>query len=87
MSEISPFVRFFDKKQQNKDDVATIKNVTFSKNCACRLVLYGVFTQFSSKISPLVFFNLLEKSHLLFYFLTNNNQKKDDLPPIKRYIL
>ena len=29
LSEISPFVLFFDKKQQNKDDVPRIKSVTF----------------------------------------------------------
>ena len=29
LSEISPFCLFFDKKQQNKDDVPRIKSVTF----------------------------------------------------------
>ena len=29
LSEISPFGLFFDKKQQNKDDVPRIKSVTF----------------------------------------------------------
>ena len=38
-SEISPFVLFFDKKQQNKDDVPGIKNVTFCENCVC--IIWG----------------------------------------------
>ena len=29
LSKISPFGLFFDKKQQNKDDVPRKKNVTF----------------------------------------------------------
>ena len=35
LSKISPFGLFFDKKQQNKDDVPCIKNVTFFENCCC----------------------------------------------------
>ena len=29
LSKISPFVLFFDKKQQNEDDIPRIKSVTF----------------------------------------------------------
>ena len=58
MSEISPFVLFFDKKQQNKDDVPRTKNVTFFEMV---LVLYGVFAQILAKISPLVLFQFIRK--------------------------
>ena len=34
-SEIWPFVLFFDKKQQNKEDVPCIKNDTVFGNCRC----------------------------------------------------
>ena len=39
MPEISPFVVIFDKKQQNKDDVPRIKNITMCENCAC--IIWG----------------------------------------------
>ena len=37
MPEISPFVQFFDRKQQNKADihVPLIKNINFSENWGC----------------------------------------------------
>ena len=35
LSKTSPFGLFFDKKQQNKDDVPPIKNVTFCENYRC----------------------------------------------------
>ena len=42
LSEISPFVLILDKKQQNKDDVPRIKNVTFCENCPC--VIWGFWS-------------------------------------------
>ena len=64
MSEISPFVLIFDKKQQNKDDVPRIKNVTF---CEIMPVLYGVYAQFSSKISPLVLYQFIRSIFILLF--------------------
>ena len=55
LSEISPFGLFFDKKQQNKDDVPLIKNVTFFENCCC-IKMGFCSTSLSLKSQRLVFF-------------------------------
>ena len=65
MSEISPYGKLFDKKQQNKDDMPRINNVTFCENYAC--ILYGVFAQFSSKISPLVLYQFIRSIFILLF--------------------
>ena len=59
---------FFDKKQQNKDNVPQIKTLRFKEIVA---VLYGVFAEFLSEILPFVL------------FFDKKEQNKDDVPRIK----
>ena len=47
------------------------------------LVLYGVFAQFLSKISPLLLFQFIWKISSLILFFDGKQPKKDDVPPIK----
>ena len=75
MSEISDFVLFFDKKQQNKDDVFT----SYKKRYTLRkLWLYymGFLLNFRLKSHLPLFFNLCVNSPLFIYFLTKSNQKR-----------
>ena len=74
LSEISPFVLMFDKKQQNKDDVPRIKKVTF---CG----IYWVFAQFLSKISTLRFQFLCKISTFVLFF-HEKHPEIEDVPHI-----